>query len=181
MSNPILYFFARFLPNWMIEKEERILRNSWLTWLDEIWIFLLLIFFLTYFLTSLGGQVTNLFRRLLEIIYFFINGYYRILYMMNQGFRTVNDSAEENNSKLTIMLQGFIYLSMICATVICYKFLNTVAIISTNNANVRIETIQKELLENGFARTNQIGAERGQPLTNYRIKELMKASGIKIY
>ena len=88
MSSPILYIFSDFLPNWLVEIINVLRRSG----LNEIWILLLLTFIPTYFLTSLGGRIANLIKRILDIISFFINGYYRILYMMNPGFRTVSDT-----------------------------------------------------------------------------------------
>ena len=57
--------------------------------MHEILIFILLAAVPLYFLGFVTERVRNFIRSTRETIYSFVNGYYRVLYMMNPGFRTV--------------------------------------------------------------------------------------------
>jgi len=57
--------------------------------MHEIQIFLLLVFVPLFFLGFVTERIRNAIRSIRETIYWFVNGYYRVLYMMNPGFRTV--------------------------------------------------------------------------------------------
>lgn len=57
--------------------------------LHEIQIFILFAIVPLYFLGFVTERVRNFIRSIRDSIYWFVNGYYRVLYMMNPGFRTV--------------------------------------------------------------------------------------------
>ena len=83
--NQLIYVFYETVPQFV-----KFLRKCGL---DDAWIFILLVLVPLYFLFNvifnLTERVSNVIRTLRDGFLWFVNGYYRILYMMNPGFRTV--------------------------------------------------------------------------------------------
>ena len=57
--------------------------------MHEMWIYILLSIVPLYFLGFVTERIRNFYHAVRDSFYWFVNGYYRVLYMMNPGFRRV--------------------------------------------------------------------------------------------
>ena len=57
--------------------------------MHEFHIYILLSIVPLYFLGFVTERIRNFYQSIRDSIFWFVNGYYRVLYMMNPGFRTV--------------------------------------------------------------------------------------------